>query len=496
MAPNGTAVNSTTINSTTINGATINGASSVSSKLSESEAAEVPATKLFVDFIANVDTDVLNSTLQAKLKEVIVDYIGVTAAAGYSVDSTPPIYSAVLALGGANGSSTAITKGRKFTPQYAGFLNATFGHSLDFDDTYAPGTLHAGVTAISAALTQAELLGTASTSERFLLAVAVGYEVTCRLGRELGYEAYSQGMHNTATAGIFGSVAAISVLKKLPSRTIEMAFGFAGSKAAGSMQYLDNGSHNKRLHAGFAVHDAFMCVALAESGTLGATRIIEGKFGFLNAYSPNPDKDLKRLTNGLGKQWEWLASALKPYPACRMTHGFIEMAGDIASSRTKEVKSITCALSPSNFSVVGQRLPNKVHPENIVDAQFSAYFQTANAWIYGSNTGVAAYDKLNDPRIHALCDQIICVKEPSIKGFGSYLEIEFVDGSKTKQDMPFPLGEAEHPFTRNRVDEKFMSLAKQVYGDDALRIRDLVDNLEKHTVIELLELLGKEASVF
>ena len=481
----------------TANGAMANGPFTVSSRLNESEAVEIPVTKLFADFASNVQTHALSHTLRQKLKEVIIDYIGVTAAAGYNVDSTPPIYKAVQALGGANGFSTAITKGKKFSPQYAAFLNATFGHSMDFDDTYAPGTLHAGVTAISAALTQAELLGTAADSDLFLVAVAVGYEVTCRLGRELGYEAYSQGMHNTATAGIFGSVAAISVLKRLPSTIIEMAFGFAGSKAAGSMQYLDNGSHNKRLHAGFAVHDAFVCIALAEAGALGATRIIEGKFGFLNAYSPNPHKDLKRLTKGLGSQWEWLASALKPYPACRMTHGFIEMAGDIAEEHPKEIKSIVCALSPSNFSVVGQRTPNKLHPENIVDAQFSAYFQTAHAWIYGSNTGAAAYDKLGDPRIHSLCDRISCVEDSSIKGFGSALVVEFVDGSKEIQDMPFPLGEAEHPYTRDRVDQKFFSLATQVYGkEDATRIRDMVDNLEQHTVAELLELLGKEVSSF
>ncbi|KAL9094237.1 MAG: hypothetical protein Q9165_003377 [Trypethelium subeluteriae] len=479
------------------NGVIPNGASAVSCKLDESQAAKIPVTQIFADFVTNVHTDSLDSQMREKLKEVIVDYIGVTAAAGYSVDSTPPIYKAVLALGGAKGSSTAITKGKQFTPQYAAFLNATFGHSMDFDDTYSPGTLHAGVTAISAALTQAELLGNASDSDRFLLAVAVGYEVTCRLGRELGYEAYSQGMHNTATAGIFGSVAAISVLKRLPSRTIEMAFGFAGSKAAGSMQYLENGSHNKRLHAGFAVHDAFLCVALAEAGALGATRIIEGKFGFLNAYSPNPNKDLTRLTEGLGTHWEWLVSALKPYPACRMTHGFIEMAGDLAHKHSKEVKRITCALSPSNFSVVGQRTPNKLHPENIVDAQFSAYFQTANAWIHGSNTGNAAYNKLDDPRIHALCERITCAEDSSIKGFGSTIEIEYVDGSKEKQDMPFPLGEAEHPYTRDRVDQKFFSLAIEVYGkDDATRIRDMVNSIERHKIAELLDLLGREVSAF
>lgn len=75
-----------------------------------------------------------------------------------------------------------------------------------------------------------------------MLAMALGYEITCRVGRELGFEAYHRGFHNTSTAGIFGAVAAIAALRRLPAETIDMAFGLAGSKAAGSMQYLDNGS--------------------------------------------------------------------------------------------------------------------------------------------------------------------------------------------------------------------------------------------------------------
>lgn len=215
--------------------------------------------------------------------------------------------------------------------QYAALLNAAFAHSLDFDDTYANGTLHAGVTAISAALTQAELSGSERSSEDFMLAVCVRYEVTCRLGRELGMASYERGFHNTSTAGIFGAVAAIAVLRRLSSEVVEMAFGLAGSKAAGSMQYLDNGSWNKRLHAGFAVHDAYMCVGLAEAGVVGATNAIEGKMGFLQAYSPG-EKDLDRLVRGLGKEWCWLSSSLKPYPACRMTHCFIEIAGSICKA--------------------------------------------------------------------------------------------------------------------------------------------------------------------
>ena len=462
-------------------------------------SAPPAVTKLLASFVADARPSQLTTELRAKIKEVLIDFIGVVVGALGNADSTEPIYKAIIALQGSGntGTCSVLAKGKPhMVPQYAALLNAAFGHSLDFDDTYAPGTVHAGVTAISAALTQAEILGNDSSSERFMLAIAVGYEVTCRLAHELGYEAYSQGMHNTSTAGIFGAVSAIAVLRSLPAETIEMAFGLAGSKAAGSMQYLDNGSWNKRLHPGFAVHDAFMCINLAEAGVIGATRIFEGKMGFLHAYSPNQNKDLHRLTANLGSEWEWLKSSLKPYPACRMTHALIEMAGNLHDARNNlhgnvkpsDIEKVILTMTTANFSLVGDPTPNKIHPENVIDAQFSAYYQVANALLYGSGTGMQAYHKLSDPQIHELCDKITVRTDNSIKQFGAKLEITWSDGGASETiEQAFPLGEPEHPFTRDRVDEKFASLAVPVYGKGkAAAIIKLIDSLEEHSVEDLL----------
>jgi 2-methylcitrate dehydratase PrpD len=453
-------------------------------------AKEIPVTKILSTFVATANPSMLNNALRAKVKEVVIDFIGVTAGAAKDAESTESIVKGVRALGGDQGMNTVFLHGKTVLPQYSALLNAAFGHSFDFDDTYAAGTLHAGVTAISAALAQAELLGTDSSSEDFMIAVSVGYEVTCRLGRELGYEAYSQGMHNTGTAGIFGAVAAISVLKRLPADMVEMAFGLAGSKAAGSMQYLENGSWNKRMHPGFAAHDAFVCVALAEAGVIGASKIIEGKLGFLHAYSPRKNKDMRLLTENLGTEWAWLASSLKPYPACRMTHGFIEMAGKMGEMKREGVDHITLTLNPQNYILVGDTIPNKLHPKNSIDAQFSAYYQVANAWLYGSNTGWKAYEKLNDAPLHAMCDRISVEQDASCKLFECRMKIKWKDGKEMEEALLEPLGEVSHPFTRDKVDEKFHSLADPVYGKmEAKRIIEMVDDIEKHTVVELLGLL-------
>ncbi|KAF7194193.1 hypothetical protein HII31_04430 [Pseudocercospora fuligena] len=471
--------------------ATTNGA-----KHANGDTAEIPVTKALAQFVATAKREQLTPKLREKVKEVLIDYIGVAVGGVVNADSTEPIYNAVKAFQGPGiGSSTAIARGSPvLLPQYAGLLNAAFAHSLDFDDTYADGTLHAGVTALSAAMTQAELLGDEALIDDFILAVCVGYEINCRLGRELGFEAYHRGFHNTSTAGIFGAVGAIAVLKHLSVDKIEMAFGLAGSKAGGSMQYLDNGSWNKRLHPGFAVHDAFMCVSLAEAGVVGATRILEGKYGFLQAYSPKADKDLQRLVSGLGSEWIWLNSSLKPFPACRMTHTFIEMAGNIGAAKkisSGSIKAIKIKLPPTNLLLVGDPTPNKIHPTNHIDAQFSVYFQVANALLYGSNTGIQAYQKLEDPEIIALCSKTTVATDPALKVFAGWLQIEWSDGHCMEEvQMQDALGEVRHPFTRDRVDEKFMSLVEPTFGvARAQRVISMIDDLEKHTVSALFSLL-------
>ena len=475
-----------------------NGVNGHANGTSHGSSPPILATELLTSFVANASTKNLTPALREKVKEVTIDYIGVVVGALANAESTSAIYNSVRALQGKGnkGNCTVLGKGAPhMLPQYAGLLNSAFGHSMDFDDTYAEGSLHAGVTAISAAMTEAEVLGEAAGSELFMLAVAVGYEITCRLGAALGMAAYDRGFHNTSTAGIFGAVAAIAVLRRLKRETVEMAFGLAGSKAAGSMQYLDNGSWNKRLHPGFAVHDAFMCVGMAEAGVIGATRIIEGKNGFLNAYSPKEQPDLHRLTDGLGSDWHWLASSLKPFPACRMTHGFIELCGNLHAAHggkvtAADVKAITLTMSPSCNRLIGDPIPNKIHPENTIDGQFSAYFQVSNALVYGSNTGLQAYQRLQDKDIRDLCKKITVALDGGMLGFSAKMRVEWADGRTEDLRQDYPLGEVQHPFTRDRVDEKFLGLAGPVYGEEkARRIIERVDAIEEGSVEDLLVLL-------
>ena len=457
---------------------------------SDQDSQDIPVTKLFAQFVSLTSYQSLSSTVKSKLKELLLDYIGVASGAAVQSESSKSILTAIKSLA-ADGSSTVICKGRSFTPPYAALLNGTFGHSFDFDDTHLTAVLHPGVSVIPAALAEAETRQ--APGEELLTALAVGYEVTCRLGLALSDKAYARGFHNTSTAGIFGAVAAIAKLRNLSAEIVEMAFGMAGSKAAGSMQYLENGSWNKRLHPGFAAHDAFLCVALAEAGVLGATKILEGKFGFFEAYTTNGNIGYAALTRDFASDWVFTSTALKPFPGCRMTHTAIEVAGNIRGQHAsaQEIETVTVAIKPTMWSVVGVPLPNKIHPQNEVDAQFSIYYQTAVALLDGSNTGWEVYSRLQDQDVCDLLGKITVVKEDSFKGMETRLTVRWKDGTEKTDMLVAPLGEDENPFSREKVVAKYMSLAGPVYGEKKAKlIMAIVDDVEDCRVEELMALLS------
>ena len=138
--------------------------------------SSLPVTSILSEWVASsTDTSVLTPAIRTKLNELILDYIGITAAAAKTSESTPPIVAAITSLSPpqTNGGCTVITKGSGYAPHIASLLNGTFCHSLDFDDTHAPSTLHPGVTSISAALACSESSSKA-TVERHISALTHG----------------------------------------------------------------------------------------------------------------------------------------------------------------------------------------------------------------------------------------------------------------------------------------------------------------------------------
>ncbi len=430
------------------------------------------ATERLAAFVVDTSLADLPRDAVALLRGCWLDFIGNSAFAAVFAESSPAIRAAIARLDGESGPATVIGEARGYAPHWAALLNGAYAHTLDFDDTNQIQTGHPGAPVIAAAMVEAERIG--ANGDAFLQALAVGYEVCCRIGGAIGPGGYDRGFHITAISGIFGAVAAVAKLRSLDSATICNAFGLALSKASGSMQYLDNGSWNKRIHPGFVAHDALLCVTMAEAGVVGAARAIEGRYGVLTSFTGAPHPDI--LVAELGMRWTLLRTAIKPYPSCRLTHAAIDAALDLRSrfgSTDLSRASIRIGLSPVAMKIVGERLPAKLTPRNTVDAQFSVYFQVAAAWLDG-RVEWSSYQRLAAPDIVAMMARITVVVDPAMTKAGASVVVR-LDGSDVSRTVETPLGEPENPVGWDLLRVKFMSLAEPVYG--AARAGDIADRV-------------------
>jgi 2-methylcitrate dehydratase PrpD len=213
--------------------------------------------------------------------------------------------------------------------------------------------------------------------------------------------------------------------------------------------------------------------------------------GLLKVFS-NRTSDLGVIVKSLGTKWICEETAIKPYPACRLTHGAIDLATSLRKSQGKRsVRSLELEISALSNNIVGIRVPTKVHPQNNVDAQFSAYFQTAATWLDGSESGWGVYDRLLDSNVSELLDKISIKSNSKLSDLQTRLTVTYDDGATQSEFCEAPLGEASHPISAEDVRKKYISLAVPIFGQDhAEKIEAAIQGLEIAKVSEIMALLA------
>src|SRR5215472_9496146 len=235
-----------------------------------------------------------------------------------------------------------------------GCAHGALVHALDFDDTHAGSLVHATAAVLPAALAAAE--EAAASGADLLLAVVAGIEVVTRLGAAAPHAFHARGFHATSICGTFASALACARLSGLGEDAAVDALGIAGSFAAGSLEFLADGSSTKQLHPGWAAHSGLVAARLAAAGASGPETILEGESGLYRSYLGR-SLDPAQLTGDLGRRWETARLTIKPYPACQLSHASLDAlramrvaAGDVAGIRFRlpeEAAGIVCRPEPA-----------------------------------------------------------------------------------------------------------------------------------------------------
>jgi 2-methylcitrate dehydratase PrpD len=424
-------------------------------------------TQTLADHATSLRYEDLPREVADKACELVLDLVGIGLRASAEAASTPPIRDTVLTLAGP-GSASMFGEARQVHPAHAALLNGALAHSLDFDDTHRDSSLHPGAAVIPAVLALAEHHGIGG--ERAVAAIVAGYDVTCKLGMAITPKShYDRGFHPTATLGVFGATAAGANLLGLSAEKLVAAFGINGSQAAGSLQFLENGSYNKRLHPGLAAHSAILALELARNGFVGSTSPIEGPRGLLRGYSDAAAPE--RAVAGLRQRWEIMHTAIKPYPSCRYSHAGLDIVCDLVAQHEllpDEIQRVRVGLCDAAVDLIGAPLERKRRVGNIVDGQFSMPFVTAVALTRGRMTW-GDYELVGDAGIDALMRHIDVAA--SAEANAAYpkrwlTSVEIETGRGTFGDArSHTRGEPEYPLSFEEVRAKFDDLASVVLDE-------------------------------
>jgi len=384
-----------------------------------------------------------------------------------------------------------LARGRRATMRTAALINGAASHSVEFDDIYRDAGYHPGSPTISAALAAAQ--GSGATGERFLRAVIVGYETSTRIG-EAVMPSHYRFWHTTGTVGAFGAAASAATAMHLNREQFMHAVATVGTFAAGLKQAFLSQAMSKPLHGGHAADAGVLAALAASKGVTGALDIIEGKEGFGNAMSINPD--WSKVTKGLGSDYHINHVTFKNHGCCGHTFPSIDGVLHLMQQhklQPKDIKKITLATYKAGLDII-----DNATPEGEYQAKFSLQYTVAHAAVYGSvRLNAFLPERMKDAEVRAMMKKVVCVADPELsKGYpgqrAAQVDIETVDGRKLAHFQPYRKGDPELPLTDGELNGKFMELAEPVLGDvGAKRLLEQLWALDKLPTVEFEIITGK-----
>jgi 2-methylcitrate dehydratase PrpD len=338
---------------------------------------------------------------------------------------------------------------------------------LDFDDTHTESVVHVSASVVPAALAVCEESG--ANGRAFLRAVALGMEANIRIGLVARGGFHDRGFHPTGVCGTFAAALLAGKVLGLEEDRLADALGLANSQAAGSLEFLTDGSWAKRMHGGWAAHSGLIAARLAAAGFSGPRGALDGRFGLYRSHLGDDGWDLSRLTAELGERWELLDTGLKPYPCCHYNHAFADCAAILRqrhSIRPSDIDHVECLIAPRQVPIVCEPEATKKAPQNDYDAKFSLPYAVASILVRGHlDVDDFTSEAIRDPEVLRLTQRVSYSDDADSDfpaRFPGCVRIRLRSGQVVEHREVINRGSAERPLTQDEVSAKFLRNAARV----------------------------------
>lgn len=403
------------------------------------------AAETLIDHALGLDWSRLPAAAQQATRTFLHDTICV-GVAGRNAVNADRVMATALGWGPTGDCPVLGRPGVHVSAPYAAFVNAFQIHAQEFDCVHEAAVAHPMATVVAALLAEAARSGP-YTGQTFLSALSAGVDVVATLGVAV---TTPLKFFRPATAGIFGSVAALARLRALDRPTALNAFGYALAFVSGTMQAHLEGKPTLALQVAAAARSAVEAVDLAAAGLEGPLGSVDGPFGYLTLFEDR--FDLAPALAALGKIHRVRELSWKPFPTGRAAQGAIvailEMMRDQGLS-ADTLDSFAYRAPPLIARLVGRRpFMGMTTPY----ARLCFPYLGAIALLQG-RVGLEHFgDKiLSNPEIHALAARIFVEADENPDPAAFVPATAFArtrDGTALRVDVTKQFGSPQWPLSR------------------------------------------------
>jgi len=419
---------------------------------------------------------------QAKL--ILLDTIGaMLAASNPKYSATRVLVDFAKRLGG-RPESSLVGQRVKTSCVNAALVNGTLGYYCDIEPHHVGGILHAPAVMVPTSLAVAEKEG--RTGRKFLEAMILGIEVTCRVSYALSPVAlYNRGFHPSAICGAFGAAAAAGHLFRLNGARFGIALGLAMQQASGLLAWASAHTENSRpFNPGLAARNGTTAAYLASLGFGGPPTPFEGKYDAFTAFSG--ERHPEALVADWGKRFYLSEFAYKLYSSCSFTHPGLDALLAIARQHK---------LAPADVQTIVLRFPKSgahMIDNNELKSHCAQYILPVGFVFGGVMIDDILEDRLRHPDVARLRAATRMVTDAELDGtyperYASIVEVTTTDGRTFSHRVEYAKGTMQNPLTPEEIHAKYLKLATTVTTvARAEEVADIVRRIDRSSDVTRL----------
>jgi len=402
----------------------------------------------------------LPADVQEKTKHHLLD----TIAAMISGSRLRPGRKAISFARSLGGAKEAIVPGSRLVTAAtnAALANGMLAHADETDDSHSRSQTHPGCGVVAASLAMAER--ERAGGKALLRAVALGYDVCCRLTQSLNAMTFRSAGHSTHSFGpTFGAAAAAGALAGVDARRARYLLSYAAQQASGISCWMRDEEHIEKAFdfGGMPARNGVSAALMVAHGFTGVDDVLSGERNFYIAYGSSPDPE--ELARDLGERYEIIDTDIKRWAVGSPIQAPLDSLLELIRQhrvRAEEVEHATVRVAHLGANTTDNRDMPDICMQHMCAVML----------LDGTVTFRSSHDdaRMRDPKVLALRgrielrgDDALTRAMPRREGI---VRLRLKDGREIEHHTKAVRGTPENPMTRAEVEAKALDLLAPVLG--------------------------------